>query len=85
GRDAMTAPALADLALKFGCPVVPGRIRRLKGAHFQLIALPPLDLPNTGDRHADILAIMTRINEIIEGWVRDTPEQWLWLHNRWPD
>lgn len=85
GRPAMTAPALADLALKYGCPVVPGRIRRLKGARFQVIVLPPLDLPDTGDRHADILAIMTRVNEIIEEWVRETPEQWLWLHSRWPD
>lgn len=85
GRPAMTAPALADLALKYACPVVPGRIRRLKGARFQVIVLPPLDLPDTGDRHTDIVAIMTRVNQIIEAWVRETPEQWLWLHNRWPD
>ena len=85
GRPAMTAPALAELALRFGCPVVPGRVRRLKGARFQVEVLPPLDLPDTGDRHADILATMTRVNEIVEAWVRETPEQWLWLHNRWPD
>jgi len=85
GRPAMTAPALAELALRFGCPVVPGRVRRLRGAHFQVEVLPPLDLPDTGDRHADILAIMTRVNAIIEEWVRETPDQWLWLHNRWPD
>lgn len=85
GRPAMTAPALAELALRFGCPVVGARVRRLKGARFQVIALPPLALPDSGDRHADILAIMTRVNEIIEEWVRETPEQWLWLHNRWPD
>jgi len=85
GRAAMTAPALADLALRFGCPVVPARVRRLKGARFQVVALPALELSDSGDRHADILAIMTRVNAIIEAWVRETPEQWLWLHNRWPD
>lgn len=85
GRDAMTAPALADFALKFGCPVVPARVVRLKGARFRLIVQPPLALPDTGDRHADIAAAMAQVNAVIEGWVRETPEQWLWLHNRWPD
>ena len=41
GRPAMTAPALAQLALKFDCPVVPARVVRLNGAHFQLIVYPP--------------------------------------------
>jgi len=85
GRSAMTAPALADFALKFDCAVVPARVVRLKGAHFRLIVQPPVDLPNTGDRHADIAAGMTMVNAIIEKWVLDAPEQWLWLHNRWPD
>ncbi|HER26319.1 MAG TPA: lauroyl acyltransferase, partial [Rhodospirillales bacterium] len=30
-------------------------------------------------------AIMTRINQQLEQWIRDKPAQWLWLHNRWPD
>lgn len=85
GRDAMTAPALAELALKFDCPVVPARVRRLKGARFQLVVEPPLDFTPTGDHHADVAALMARVNAVIERWVRDTPEQWLWLHNRWPD
>lgn len=85
GRTAMTAPALADFALKFGCPVVPARVQRLKGARFRVIIQPPLHLPDTGDRHADIAAGMAMVNAVIEQWVLDTPEQWLWLHNRWPD
>ncbi len=83
GRDAMTAPAVAHLALKFRCPVVPVRTRRLDGARFQVTVHPPLDFPDSGDRHADALDVMTRINAILEDWIRDDPGQWLWLHRRW--
>ena len=85
GRDVMTAPALAELALRYDCPVVPARVERLKGAHFRLLVYPPLELVKTGDRQADVAANMAQVNAILEQWIRDTPEQWLWLHNRWPD
>ncbi len=84
GVDAMTAPALAQLALRLKCPVVPVRVKRLKGANFQVIVSPPMKFRMSGDRQADVLAYMTEINAIIESWIRDTPGQWLWLHNRWP-
>ena len=84
GVDAMTAPALAQLALRLKCPVVPVRVKRLKGANFQVIVSPPIEYRMSGDRQADVLAYMTEINAIIESWIRATPGQWLWLHNRWP-
>ncbi|MBB54179.1 MAG: lauroyl acyltransferase [Magnetovibrio sp.] len=83
GTDAMTAPALAQLALRLKCPVVPVRVKRLQGAKFQVIVFPPIEFTPTGNRQADVLAYMTKINKIIEGWIRDTPGQWLWIHNRW--
>ena len=83
GTDAMTAPALAQLALRLKCPVVPVRVKRLKGAKFQVIVSPPMEFTPTGNRQADVLAYMTKINKIIESWIRDTPGQWLWIHNRW--
>jgi KDO2-lipid IV(A) lauroyltransferase len=85
GRDAMTAPALAQLALKFQCPVVPTRVERLGGARFRLTVYPPLDLPASGDHDADVAETMRRINALFEDWIRERPEQWLWLHRRWPD
>lgn len=85
GRDAMTAPAAARFALKFRCPMVVFKVERLKGAHFRMTMLPPMDLPDTGDIHADTLTVMTRLNAQIEEWVRDQPGQWLWLHKRWPE
>jgi len=85
GRDAMTAPALAELALRFDCPVVPARVVRLNGSRFRLIVEEPLTVVKSGNRQDDVLALMTAVNTRIETWVRANPSQWLWLHNRWPD
>ena len=85
GRPAMTASALAALALRFDCDVLPARVERLKGAHFRLTVFPPLPLPRTGDSHADVAALMTQVNALLETWIRDGPEQWFWVHRRWPD
>ena len=85
GREAMTAPALAQLALKFKCPVVPARVVRTRGAHFRMTLYPPLEIPQSGDKPADVAVLMGQVNGIIEGWVRENPEQWMWIHRRWPD
>jgi len=85
GRPAMTAPALAQFALKFDCPIVPVHVVREDGFRFRIVVEPPLDIHPSGDRHSDIAAITTTINRVIEGWIRETPGQWLWLHRRWPD
>ena len=85
GRTAMTAPALALLALHFDCTVLPARVERLRGAHFRLTIHPPLALPRSGNRTADVAALMGVVNQTLEGWIREHPEQWFWLHSRWPD
>jgi KDO2-lipid IV(A) lauroyltransferase len=84
GRSAMTAPALAVLALRFDCDVVPARVERLAGARWLTIC-PPLPLPRSGDHHADVATLMAQVNRTLEAWIRDRPEQWFWLHRRWPD
>jgi len=85
GRKAMTAPALALLALHFDCAVLPARVERVGGAHFRLTIHPPLALPHSGDRNADVATLMAAVNRTLELWIRETPEQWFWLHSRWPD
>lgn len=85
GRDAMTAPAAAQLALRAGIPIRPARTERLGGARFRITVLPPLEPPATGDRNADVRIVMQRLNDLLESWIRERPEQWLWVHRRWPD
>jgi KDO2-lipid IV(A) lauroyltransferase len=28
---------------------------------------------------------MRTVNATLEGWIRERPEQWFWVHSRWPD
>ncbi len=85
GRPAMTAPAAARLGLRFGCALLPARLDRIGGCRFRLSFHAPLELTDSGDRQADVLAAMTRVNALLESWIRDRPDQWLWLHRRWPE
>ena len=85
GRDAMTAPAVARFGLRFDCPLVPVNAERLGGARFRVTVGAPIELSPTGDTERDVHGTMRRINDLLEGWVRQRPEQWLWVHNRWPN
>ena len=85
GRDAITAPALARLALRYDCAVVPVRVDRLPKARFRITAESPLVYAKTGDAERDTLALMTQVNQVLERWIRERPDHWFWLHRRWPD
>jgi KDO2-lipid IV(A) lauroyltransferase len=83
GRDALTTPAPAALALKLGSALVPVRCERTKGARFRVTVEPALEVNSTGNTEADTLALTTTINQTIEAMVRQDPVQWLWVHRRW--
>lgn len=85
GRPAQTGTVLAKLARRFDCPVHGARVERLGGARFRVSLTPPLALPRSDDAEADIAETMRRVTAVIEGWVRERPGQWLWLHRRWKD
>jgi KDO2-lipid IV(A) lauroyltransferase len=84
GRPAMTTTAVAQFALRLRCPVIPIHPARLGPARFRVICEPPLPLPDTGDRNADVHALTAAMNAALERWIREQPECWLWLHRRWP-
>jgi KDO2-lipid IV(A) lauroyltransferase len=85
GRPAATAPAIASFALRLDCPVFPIRVQRLGGAHFKVSIEQPWRFTSTDDHDADVLNAMTLINARLEGWIRERPDQWLWMHRRWRD
>ena len=84
GRLASTTPAPALLALRTGAPILTGYARRLPGTYqFEVFIDEPIYANPTGDRAADIERITRELSLRIEGYVRQFPEQWLWLHRRW--
>lgn len=85
GREARTGTVLAELALRYDAPAVPVRVTRTGAARFRVTALPPLNLPRTGNLKADTLSAMRQVNTLLGDWVRDDPGQWMWQHRRWPD
>jgi KDO2-lipid IV(A) lauroyltransferase len=84
GRRCKANPALARLARQYdGCPVYGVRVIRECGRHLRLNVVGPVDLPRDLAGAIDVAASTQLITNIVEGWVREHPEQWLWFHRRW--
>jgi KDO2-lipid IV(A) lauroyltransferase len=83
GHDAPTNPLLAKLARRYECPVHGARTIRLPDGRFRLEITDELVLPRTQDGDIDIRGTTELVTRVIEGWVREYPEQWLWIHRRW--
>lgn len=82
GKPAMTPTAIAVMALKFRVPVIMARSIRQPDGTFLMDVSKPLPLPETKDMTKAVYEIMKTINGILENWIRETPEQWLWVHRR---
>lgn len=78
GVPAMTVSATSHLARMGNALVLPFFLRRLSNGRYLLKILPPLEDFPSGDETADTL----RISRLLEQWVRQTPEQYLWIHRR---
>jgi KDO2-lipid IV(A) lauroyltransferase len=83
GRECLANPLLARLARLYDCPILGVRVIRLPEHRFRIEAAGPIDPPRDAKGRIDEQATMQVITSIIEGWVREYPDQWLWLHRRW--
>ena len=83
GRRCKANPTIARLARRFDCPVVGVRVIRLPRGQFRLMGEGPIDLPRNANGQVDVAAATQVITDIIEGWVRAYPGQYLWFHRRW--
>lgn len=83
GRLASTTPTVALLALRTGAPIIPCSCRPEPDGSYTILYEPPLEVRESGDRDADLLRLTAQCTSIIERWVRERPELWLWMHRRW--
>jgi KDO2-lipid IV(A) lauroyltransferase len=84
GRSCKGNPSIARLARQFDCPVVGIRVIRLPGGpRFRIAAEGPFDLPRDSNGKIDVQQSTQMITSVIERWVRENPDQWLWFHRRW--
>jgi KDO2-lipid IV(A) lauroyltransferase len=83
GRPAATTTVAAALALKTGCALVPCHLDLMPDGHYRAVYEPALAWTPSGDRDRDITGITQELARRTESWVREIPEQWLWIHRRW--
>lgn len=84
GHPAHTAPGPSRLALKYDAPLQTMSVQRTKGARYRIVVHEPIHLEQTGDRARDIETAVRRVNAWVEDRVRERPEEWFWVHKRWP-
>ena len=85
GRMTPANSTIMRLARQFDCAVHGVRVIRLPKNRFRVELTDPIELARDSEGGIDIQPSMQIIMSIIEGWIREHPEQWLWLHRRWRD
>lgn len=83
GRRTMANPLLARLARHIDCPIHGVRLIRLPGHRYRGDVTEAIEPARDAEGKVDIAGTMQIVTNVIEGWVRENPEQWLWQHRRW--
>jgi KDO2-lipid IV(A) lauroyltransferase len=84
GRPCLANPLLAMLARQTELPIYGMRVvRKPDGNSFWGEISPPVEPVRDADGRIEIKGTMQAITSVIERWVRQYPEHWLWLHRRW--
>jgi KDO2-lipid IV(A) lauroyltransferase len=78
-EKAFTTTIPAQLVKKFNIPVVPIFIERFDGIKFKMKVHKPIYFPD-GNSIDDITG---KLNKILEKMILDSPNYWIWSHNRW--
>lgn len=82
GMPAQTATAMASLAIKMNVPIIMVKAIQRADGHYLLTAYPPVPIPVGLPRATAERQVMIFVNQVYEKWIRENPEQWLWIHRR---
>ena len=85
GHLANTQPVAVRWAMRFGVDLHTMTVVRTEGARFRVTIHEPIRIERTGDKEADVQAGLRKVNAWVEARVREHPEQWWWVHRRFPD
>ncbi|MDB5438077.1 MAG: lipid biosynthesis acyltransferase, partial [Caulobacteraceae bacterium] len=85
GHPAHTAPGPTRLALGANAALQPMSVQRTRGARFKVTVHEPIPLQRSGDRAANIADGVAKVTAFIEARIRERPEEWFWVHRRWPN
>ena len=83
GHPAKTHTTAAMLHLVARTPLTFLVCRRTAPMTFELTLSPLIEQPRSGDRNADVEAILVALNAHLEAAIRRDPDQYLWGHRRW--
>jgi KDO2-lipid IV(A) lauroyltransferase len=84
GQSACTGTGLARIAQKTGARVLPGFLLWEEATQQYVLRFgAPLRVATSGDVEADAIVNTSLFTKVIEDYVRQYPDQWLWVHRRW--
>jgi len=83
GELACTNAGLALLAMKTGASVLPVFNIRQADGRYRVVIEPEIPVIRTGDKDSDVEKNTELFTSVIERYVRQYPDHWFWLHQRW--
>ena len=83
GTKSMTSDGAATLSLRYGYPVIPMNVERKEGSNFRITFYEEIKINKTDNNQENIKVFTTEINKFLENCIKNKPEDWFWVHNRW--
>jgi KDO2-lipid IV(A) lauroyltransferase len=82
GRGAWTTKMPSLIARKTGATAIPAFIHRENHGH-KIRVYPAVELSGDVDKENALKTDTEKFSSFIEGYIREHPDEWLWIHRRW--